>query len=204
MMDYSNQASILPLLTTHRFSIVKRAKWSAHHNIKGMTSDEAKRSYIKTILRADTSFKLPSSRKKSQANPAEKQAQQSTSKKSTAKKKEMSVFLVTVGLCGGVSGVGLAWFLWSVLSYSAMLGLLITFAGLVGMLGCVLYQYEEHGLLGVLPYSFRELLFDTTLLEFLVDGTMFRTVRENVAHMIPLLLSNNDEDRLEVSRVSLL
>ena len=117
---------------------------------------------------------------------------------------ENSLFLMVLAAAGSMIGLGFMGFLMSTLTMTQMAWLGLMMTGFMALFGALLTQLEEHGLVSILPDTVREWLFDTTLLEFLLDDRMFRNLRELGTNLIPLFLASTEEQQLEaLSHMSL-
>ena len=205
-----------------RMNFVARSKYDAWNELKGTSKEEAKKLYIQTIEKADPRFKAPKPAaaaaapttttttavvpapsaaivpaSAAAAPPRPRQQLPPTSSHHTPASERDVMLLAAIYGSLALMGIGVAGFLVSTLSTTALMFLGAVGVGIAGLVGAALVMFEENGLLGVLPGGIRTLLLDSTWLEFILDDTLFREVKVVVVQVLPMLVAGDEKTKLE-------
>lgn len=198
------------------FSLVERTKHDNWDQLRGMSKPEAKSAYVQAVLDADIGFVLPSAVESSSegkgddkvaAPPAATTPTPTPTTTTSVVTQELhspldtllATFSVPTLVCMGMFGSGLGGFVLSILSWNALVCLAFALLGLGGMLGSLLMYVDTHGLISMLSPSFKQMLLETTLLEFLLDDSMSRLLQQ----LAPVFLLDRDDARMKLALANL-
>jgi diazepam-binding inhibitor (GABA receptor modulating acyl-CoA-binding protein) len=200
------------------FQVVARAKHKAWEDLRGITKDDAKLRYIQTLQGADPSFILVldptvESSAKKEERPEDPQVNQPLQPVAISTDNGLvearpyppmpinvssnSLFKPAIAGCGMLIAVGMAGFTFTVLSWTALFFLSVAIAGLAGVIGSIMLVWDENGLLPLLPEYYKTLLFDSTILELLVEDKFFAEVKEMMIQVLPAFLAKDEVKMLE-------
>ncbi|KAH9260248.1 hypothetical protein BASA81_001417 [Batrachochytrium salamandrivorans] len=196
------------------FSVIERTKHDTWDRLRGMSKPEAKSAYVQAVLDANIGFVLPSPIESSSddekvAAPPPTTTTIASPKVVTIVHKEeelnspldtlLATFSVPTLVCMGMFGGGLSGFVLSILSWNALMCLGFALLGLGGMLGSLLMYIDTHGLISMLPSSFKQMLVETTLLEFMLNDSLSRLVQQ----LAPVFLLDRDDPRMKLALANL-
>lgn len=183
------------------FQVVARAKHKAWEDLKGTSRDDAKLAYIKNLQGSDPTFMTtpkPAQAKAEVIPEAEAVSEGKTNGR--VAQDEISVtsptsnvmFMPALLGCAAMVGLGVAGFLFTTLSWTALFFLGLSIAGIGGLVGSILLMWDEHGLIAILPSFLHKILFDMTLLEFIIEDKFLVEVKAVITQILPTFLAKDE------------
>ena len=73
----------------------------------------------------------------------------------------------------------------------------MNFEGILGMFGAVAFQLDTYGIIGWFSDVFQRVLLEKSLYEVLAEGVLMRAVKENFQEILPILIAQTEEARLQ-------
>mmetsp|Transcript_3153 Transcript_3153/g.4543 ORF Transcript_3153/g.4543 Transcript_3153/m.4543 type:complete len:402 (+) Transcript_3153:1724-2929(+) len=175
-----------------RFNMVENAKWNAWNGLRGLSKDKAMEEYVGVVSKTHKGFDAQLKSTKEKAVVVSKYVVESEENGQSGP----TMFLVSLASCACMVGVGLVGFVLTVLDNQALFCLCLMVGGLLGILGSFASLLDKYGLVALYPALLRRILLERTLVEVILEGTIFQKIKNAFTEISPIFHCKTHEDRL--------
>lgn len=186
------------------FNVVAKAKYDAWKDLKGTSTDDAKLAYIKLVQGAGFDINVEvaavdvSEDVTTRPSPPDSPvAPSASSSLGSGSGSSNTMYYPAMMACIGMALMGVAGFLWTTLSNSALFFLFLLAMGVSGFVGAIALYVDENGLISFMPKAVQTVLLETTMLELVVDDVFFHDLRILMVQLMPAFLAHDSEKMYE-------